>query len=87
MAYLALLLLLGANVAIGHVDLGWGSMFMAVTIAAIQGCVIALIMMHGLFEKVFIKLTMAAAVLWFMILVTLTMTDYITRNWVPVSGK
>lgn len=87
LAYIALLVLLGVSVGIGHIDIGWANMFAAIFIAAIQGCVIALIMMHGLFEKVFIKLTMCAALLWFLILITLTMTDYITRNWVPVAGK
>lgn len=87
LAYVTLLALLGANVAIGHLNLGWGSMFIAVAIAAMQGAVIALIMMHGLFENVFIKLIMGAALLWFTILITLTFTDYITRNWLPIPGK
>jgi cytochrome c oxidase subunit 4 len=85
--YVVLLALLATNIGIGFLNLGWVNMFIAVTIAAIEAGVIALVLMHGLFEKVLVRLVIGGAVLWFMLLVTLTMTDYITRNWVPVTGK
>lgn len=87
LAYVVLLLLLGANIGIGFLNLGWGSMFIALVIAALQASVIALFLMHGLFEKPLIRLIIGGALLWFMILVTLTMNDYITRNWLPIAGK
>ena len=87
LAYVGLLGLLLVNVLIGFLNIGWANMFIAVTIAVIQAAVIALILMHGLFEKAAVWLVMGGAVLWFMILVTLTMTDYITRGWVPIPGK
>ena len=87
LAYGALLALLLANVLIGFLDFGWGNMFVALTIAVMQAAVIAFVMMHGLFEKVLIRLIMGGALLWFLILVTLTLTDYITRGWVPIPGK
>jgi cytochrome c oxidase subunit 4 len=79
--------LLALNVLLGYINLGWGNMLVALLIAALQAAILALVLMHGLFEKSLIRLTMAGALLWFMILLTLTMTDYITRNWVPVAGK
>jgi len=87
LAYFVLLALLLINILIGFLNIGWANMFIAVTIAAIQASVVAFILMHGLFEKVLVRLVISAAVLWFLILVTLTMTDYITRGWVPVPGK
>jgi cytochrome c oxidase subunit 4 len=87
LAYLALLALLCANVGIGYLNLGWGNMFIAVTIATIQAALMVLVLMHGMFEKPAVWLAIGGALLWFMILVTLTMTDYITRNWLPVAGK
>lgn len=86
-AFGALLGLVGLNIGLAFVPMGWGNMFVAVTIAAIQACVIALLLMHGLFEKPIIRLVMGGALLWFLILVTLLMTDYLTRNWLPVAGK
>jgi cytochrome c oxidase subunit 4 len=87
LAYVALLVLLLANVLIGMTSIGWANMFISVTIAVFQGAIIALVLMHGLFEKALIRIIIGGALLWFMILVTLTMTDYITRNWVPIPGK
>ncbi len=87
LAYLSLLVLIGANIGFAHIDLGWGNMFVALTIATIQASIVALFLMHGYFEKPLIRIVMGGALLWFMILVTLTMTDYITRNWLPIAGK
>ncbi len=86
-AYLALLFLLGVNVGVGHLNLGWGSMLIAVAVAAGQAGILVLVLMHGLYEQVLVRLVMCGALLWFLILVTLTMTDYITRNWLPIAGK
>jgi cytochrome c oxidase subunit IV len=87
LAYVGLLALLALNVGLGYINMGWVNMFVALTIATMQAAILALVLMHGLFEKVLVRLIMAGALLWFMILMTLTMADYITRNWVPVSGK
>lgn len=85
--YAVLLCLTLSTVLIGYLDLGWFSMFVAVAIAAIKATLIAAFFMHALYEKVMIRLLIAGALLWFMILVTLTMCDYITRNWLPFPGK
>lgn len=87
LAYVVLMGLLLANVLIGFIHVGWVNVFIAVTIATIQACIIALLLMHGLYEKSLVHLVMGGAILWFLILVTLTMTDYITRGWLPVAGK
>src|SRR5690242_2233697 len=85
--YAVLLCLTLSTVLIGYLDLGLFSMFVAVAIAALKATLIALFFMHALYEKVMIRLLIAGALLWFMILVTLTMCDYITRNWLPIPGK
>jgi|SRR5579871_1783069 len=87
LTYAALLCLTLGTVLIGYLDLGWFSMFVAVAIAAIKATLIAAFFMHALYEKVMIRLLIAGALLWFMILVTLTMSDYITRSWLPLPGK
>lgn len=85
--YLALLALTLSTVLVGYVDLGWFSMFVAVAFAVIKATLIASFFMHALYEKVIIRLMIGGALLWFIILVTLTMSDYITRNWLPIPGK
>jgi cytochrome c oxidase subunit 4 len=85
--YLGLLALTLSTVLIGYIDLGWGSMFVAVLIAAAKATLIALFFMHVLVEKKIVWLVIAGALIWFLILVMLTMGDYITRGWVPFPGK
>ena len=87
LAYAGMLVLLLANIFIGFLNLGWFSMFIALVIAVLQASILALFLMFGLFEKALVRVIMGGALLWFMILMTLTLTDYITRNWVPIAGK
>ncbi len=82
LTYAGLLVLTLSTVLIGYVDLGWGSMFVAVLIAAAKATLIALFFMHALVEKRLVWLVIAGAVIWFLILVSLTLGDYITRGWV-----
>ena len=75
--YIGLLTLTLSTVLIGYIDLGWGSMFIAVLIAAAKATLIALFFMHALVEKKIIWLIIAGSLIWFLILVMLTMNDYI----------
>ncbi len=76
-----------STVLIGYIDLGWGSMFLAVLIAAMKATLVALFFMHALVEKKLVWLVIAGALVWFLILVSLTLGDYITRGWLPFPGK
>ncbi len=83
LTYAGLLALTLSTVLIGYIDLGWGSMFVAVVIAAAKAALIALFFMHALVEKKLVWLVIAGSVIWFLILVSLTFGDYITRGWLP----
>jgi len=85
--YLALLVLTLSTTLIGYLNLGWLSMFLALAFAVSKATLIASFFMHALYEKILIRLIIGGALLWFMILVTLTMCDYTTRSWLPVPAK
>lgn len=87
LAYVALLVLMLINIGIAFINLGWANMFIGVTIAVIQVAVLVLVLMQAYFEKPLIHIVMGGAILWFLILITLTFSDYITRNWLPITGK
>lgn len=87
LAYVGMMALLLLSVLLAFINLGWVNMFVALVIAAMQASLLALVLMHGLFEKVLVRLVMGGALLWFLILATLTFADYITRGWVPIAGK
>jgi cytochrome c oxidase subunit 4 len=43
--------------------------------------------MHVLYEGRLVKLVIAGAVIWFVIFVSLTVNDYLTRGWIGFGGK
>lgn len=87
LAYVAMMGLLLLSVLLAFLNMGWVNMFIGLVIATMQAAILALVMMHGLFEKILVRLVIGGSLLWFLILVTLTFADYITRGWVPVAGK
>lgn len=81
-----LLLLTLITTLVAMVDLGVFNMIIAVFLAAVKACLIVAIFMHVLFEGKLVKVVIAGAVVWFLIMVTLTVTDYMTRGWVRGTG-
>ena len=53
----------------------------AIFLAAVKASLIAAFFMHALYESKLVRVVMAGGVIWFLILITLTATDYISRNW------
>lgn len=72
---------------LAFIDLGWFSTFLAVGLATVKASLIAAFFMHVLFDSKTVKVIMTGGIIWFLILVTLTLGDYITRGWIPFPGK
>lgn len=87
LAYIAMMVLFLVNIGIAFLNLGWANMFIGLVIALAEVALLALVLMQAYYEKPLVHLVIGGAILWFLILVTLTFNDYITRNWLPVSGK
>ncbi len=85
--YLVLLALTLGTVLIAYLDLGAFSMVIAIVIATIQASVIAGFFMHALYESALVRVVSAGGVIWFLIMMTLVMNDFITRGWLPFPGK
>lgn len=85
--WIALLILALLTTLIGMADLGPFNMILAVTIATAKACLIAAIFMHGLYEGKLVRIVVAGGVIWFLIMVSLTLGDYFTRGWLPFPGK
>ena len=86
-AWLGLLALTLANTLIAFLNLGPWNMVIAVGIATIMASLVAGFLMHALYEALIIRIILAGAVIWFLILISLTLCDYMTRGWLPVPGK
>jgi cytochrome c oxidase subunit 4 len=69
------------------VDLGNFSFIAGVAIAAVKASLIACFFMHALYEMKLIRVIMAGGMIWFLIMISLTLGDYLTRGWMPYPGK
>jgi cytochrome c oxidase subunit IV len=87
LVFLALWALVLGTSLIGFMDLGRFNIVVSVTIAAIQALLIAGFFMKVLYEGKVIHVILAGGVIWFLIMETLTLADYMSRGWLPFPGK
>jgi cytochrome c oxidase subunit IV len=83
----ALLSLLLITVAVGFIDLGLFNVIVALAIATAKALLIALYFMHLRYSDRLMWVVAAGGAFWLGILLTLTMSDYLTRGWIPIPGK
>ena len=86
-AWLGLLGLTVLTSLLGFVDLGAMTPVIALIIAVVQACLIVGFLMHAKNDIPLVRVVIAGGIIWFLILVTLTQTDYLTRGWLLPSGK
>jgi cytochrome c oxidase subunit 4 len=79
--YVSLLILTGVTVGAAFIDLGIMNPVLAVAIACVKATVVILFFMHVYYQSRLIKLTVAAGFFTFLILITMTLSDYISRAW------
>jgi cytochrome c oxidase subunit 4 len=77
--YLALLVLLGATIGAATLDIGPLNWVIAVSIASVKAILVLLFFMHLRASSSLIRIFAIAGFFWLMILVGLTLTDYLTR--------
>ena len=87
LAFLGLLAITLATSLIGLLNLGGWSIVVGVFFAAVQAFLIAGFLMHALRGDPLVRVVIAGGIIWFLILVSLTSTDYLTRGWLLPSGK
>jgi cytochrome c oxidase subunit 4 len=80
--YVALLLLLVLTVGAAQHDLGRWNFAVAGSIAGVKAFLIVLYFMHVRGGTALVKLVIAAALLWLLILFALSLADYWTRGWI-----
>lgn len=68
-------------------DLGQFSFVAGVAIAVIKASLIAAIFMHALYDAKLIRVILAGGVIWFLIMISIILGDYLTRGWLPFPGK
>lgn len=76
-----LLVLTASTTAISYVDLGEYNAVVALAIACMKATLVVLFFMHVKYSSKLTKLTVACGFFTFLVLITMTMTDYISRAW------
>ena len=79
--FLALLALTGVTTAVAYLDLGHFSVVVALTIAVVKMLLVALFFMHLRHSNKLTRIVVAGGLLWLGILIVLSMSDLLTRDW------
>jgi len=79
--FVTLLTLTGITVAAAFVNLGILNPIVALAIASAKGTIVILFFMHVFFQSKLIKLTVVAGFFTFLALITMTLSDYVSRAW------
>ena len=84
---LGLLVLTAATTLVAFVDLGEFSVVVALAIAVCKMLLVALFFMHVRHSTKLTKLVVLGGLLWLVILLMLTLSDFTTRGWLGVPGR
>lgn len=81
MVFVTLLIFTGVTVGAAYVDLHIFNPIVALAIASFKAVVVILFFMHVKYQSRLIKMTVGAGFFTFLILTTMTLSDYISRAW------
>jgi cytochrome c oxidase subunit IV len=79
--FAALLIMTAITVGASYLELGEFNVIVALAIACIKAVLVILFFMHVKYSSRLTKLTVAAGFFTFFVLITMSMTDYISRAW------
>ncbi len=76
-------LLVGTAITVGaaYIDLGIFNPIVALAIACTKAVIVILFFMHVKYQTKLIKMTVGAGFFTFLVLITMTLTDYMSRAW------
>ncbi len=79
--FLSLMVLTAATVAVAYVNLGSFNFPVAIGIAITKATLVVLFFMHVKYSSQMTKMVVAIAIFFLLVMLGLTMTDYMTRDW------
>lgn len=81
LVFATLLVGTGLTVLAAYFDMGPLNPIIALFIASFKAVVVILFFMHVYFQSKLIKMTVAAGFFTFLVLITMTLSDYVSRAW------
>ena len=85
--FAALIVGTALTVAVAFVDLGALNNVLMLGIAMTKAMLVILFFMHVRWSTRLTWLVIGSAIGWLGIMIVITMTDYLTRGWIPVPGR
>ena len=82
--FAALLVLTAITTAVAFVDLGPWNTVVALGIAFLKATLVALFFMHVKYSPRLTQVVVAGGLFWLAILIVLTLSDFMSRGWLPV---
>lgn len=79
------MLLLALTWSVGYDNLGLFNLIVALAISITKALIVALFFMHIKGSSRLLHLAATVGVIWLLIMLGLTLTDYFTRGWVPLN--
>ena len=76
-----LMILTAVTVAVAYLDLGPLNTIVALLIAVTKAALVILYFMHVRYSPSLTKLVVAGSFLWLFIMLSITMSDYVSRSW------
>jgi cytochrome c oxidase subunit IV len=78
---LALLVLTATTTGAAYIEMGVFNPIVAIGIACLKAVLVILFFMHIRYSSRVMMLTVGAGFFTFLVLITMTLSDYISRNW------
>ncbi len=78
---IALLILTATTTGVCFLDLGILNPIVALAIACTKAVLVILFFMHLRYSSKLLKLTLCAGLFTFIVLISMTLTDYVSRAW------
>jgi len=85
--FVALIFGTGLTVVAAKIDLGVFNNVAMLGIACTKATLVVLFFMHVRWSSRLTWVVVASGIFWLLIMFTLTMTDYMSRGWVPGTWK
>jgi cytochrome c oxidase subunit IV len=80
--FVTLLVLTALTIQIAFIDLGPLNTVVAMTIAVVKGMLVILFFMHLRYSAQLVKIFVVGGFIWLGILISLTVSDYASRDWI-----
>ena len=81
--WVSLLLLTGLTTGVAYIDMGVFNTVVALVIAVTKMMLVVLFFMHVKYTTGLPRIVMIAALFWLAIMMSLTLSDELTRKWTP----